>query len=217
MPKQERKNENKTFRLEVKDIGDDGQVEGYLARFGNIDSYGDIIEKGAFTKTLDETKVFPLLWHHDPSEPRKVVGTFTGKQDAKGLLIKGDFLPDADAQIVRQKCTALLERGVKLGLSIGFQAIKVGFDKIKDQSVRLLQEIRLGEGSLTLFPSNPLALVTQVKSVDDSALTEEPGEEPTPGGEPQGHKNEPVEDHSLDGYAEALEVLRKFNSEVTHA
>lgn len=216
MAKQERKVEHKSLELEVKEIGDDGQVEGYLARFGNIDSYGDIIEKGAFTKTLDETKVFPLLWHHDPSEPRKVVGTFTGKQDAKGLLIKGDFLPDADGQAAREKCKALLGRGVKLGLSIGFQAIKVGFDKVKDQSVRLLQEVRLGEGSLTLFPANPLALVTQVKSLDDSALTEEP-DASTPPGEPQDDKSEPVEDHSLDGYAEALEVLRKFNSEVTHA
>lgn len=211
MAKKDRKYEYKSFELEVKEIGDSGELTGYLARFGNVDSYGDIIEKGAFTKTLEETKVFPLLWHHDPSEPRKVVGSFSGKQDSKGLLIKADFLPDPDSQTVRQKSQALVDRGVKLGLSIGFQAIKVAFDKIKNESVRILQEVRLGEGSLTLFPANELALVLQVKSddIDDNdALTEEP-DKSTPASESREHKDEPAIGHSLQDYAEVVKKFRE--------
>ena len=39
--------------FELKAISDDGVFEGYGAVFGNEDSQGDIIVKGAFAKTLD--------------------------------------------------------------------------------------------------------------------------------------------------------------------
>jgi HK97 family phage prohead protease len=35
--------------------------------FGNVDSYGDVIEPGAFAKTLQENPVVPILWQHDPT------------------------------------------------------------------------------------------------------------------------------------------------------
>ena len=164
MPKNERKMEHKFFPLEVKDFGDTGNLTGYLATFGNVDLGGDIVEAGAFKKTLAERPVNPLLWHHDPSEPAKVVGSFTASEDAKGLFIDADFLPDPDSQNMRTKVRALKERGVKVGLSIGYQVIKSAWDKVKGEPVRLLKEIRLNEGSLTLFPMNELALVTGVKS-----------------------------------------------------
>ena len=205
--------EHKNIELEVKDSGDTGGLTGYLSTFGNVDQGGDIVEAGAFTKTLTERPVNALLWHHDPSEPAKVCGSYTAKQNDKGLLIDSDFLPDPDSQNIRMKVKALKERGVKVGLSIGYQIVKFSIDKVGGELVRRLKELKLNEGSLTLFPMNEQALVTGVKADDGGdlppiqycehcieALSEEPGKT-TPAAEPLTIKSEPVIDHSLTDYA----------------
>src|SRR5260221_110039 len=52
-----------------------GIFEGYLSVYGNVDSYKDIVEPGAFTKTIKDARgrqgkyLFPLLWQHDPKDP----------------------------------------------------------------------------------------------------------------------------------------------------
>jgi hypothetical protein len=200
MAKNERKIEHKDCQFEVKDFAETGSLTGYLSTFGNIDLGGDRVEAGAFTKTIKENPAKVLLWHHDPSEPAKVVGSFTAKEDAKGLFIDADFLPDPDSQNVRTKCRALRERGVPLGLSIGYQVIRDAFETVAGKTVRILKELKLNEGSLALFPMNELALVTGVKSNgNDPALTEEPGNT-TPAGAPQDDKSTPDFDvHLLEG------------------
>jgi hypothetical protein len=199
MAKNERKVEYKDFEFEVKEFGDTGGLTGYLSTFGNLDLGGDIVEAGAFKKTLQERPVNPLIWHHDSFEPHKVVGSFTAKEDAKGLFINADFLSDPDSQNMRTKLRELRERGVKLGLSIGFQAIKFVWDKINGEPVRLLKELKLNEGSLTLFPMNELALVTGVKSNDGDPTLAAGPDASTPAVEPQDDKSMPDYLHLLDG------------------
>jgi hypothetical protein len=203
MAKHERKIEHKGYEFEAQEFKESdglGGLTGYLSTFGNLDAGDDIVEAGAFTKTLQERPVNPLIWHHDPSEPSKVVGSFTAKEDAKGLFIDADFLPDPDSQNVRIKVRALKEKGVKIGLSIGYQVIRFAWDKVRGGSVRLLQELKLNEGSLTLFPMNDMALVAGVKSDDgDTALPGGPDASTLPG-EPHDDKNTPEKYlHLFDG------------------
>lgn len=42
-----------SFQLESAD-GESGEFSGYAAVFGNVDSGGDIIERGAFSETIRE-------------------------------------------------------------------------------------------------------------------------------------------------------------------
>ena len=156
--------ETKIFRMAIKDLSDEGQFQGYLSVFGNVDHGGDLVEAGAFSKTLQENKAFPLLWAHSSQEPHLVVGTFHGKEDKRGLLIDGEFFRDLDGgkqayDVVKK----LYEKRVKVGLSIGYKAIQWDMDKDDTQPVRRLKEIQLYEGSLTLFPMNDQALVQAVK------------------------------------------------------
>ena len=60
-----------SFAIEEKADGSKvGRFEGYLSVFGNEDRYGDIVEPGAFTRTIEQNGGrFPLLWFHDPAEP----------------------------------------------------------------------------------------------------------------------------------------------------
>lgn len=211
MRKLERNIEHKDCPFEVKDFAETGSLTGYLSTFGNVDLGKDIVESGAFAKSLQERPVNPLIWHHDPSEPAKVVGSFTAKEDARGLSIEADFLPDPDSQNVRTKCRALRERGVPLGLSIGYQVIKFAWDKVRGETVRILKELKLNEGSLVLFPMNELALVTGVKSDDgDPALAGEPGD-PTLAGAPQDDKSTPEAD-GLHLLAQFRDSIKELNS-----
>jgi len=156
--------ERKTFPLEIKEFSENGVLIGHLATFGNIDRTRDIVEKGAFKKTLKEKKVFPFLWHHNPSIPDLVVGTFKGAENEHGLEIMAEFFDDEESQKVRKKTKRLIDRGVNVGLSMGFRSIKEKYDTVDGQSVRRLLEIALEEGSITLFPANELALAENVKS-----------------------------------------------------
>lgn len=148
--------ESKEFRLDVKAIGDEGLFEGYAAVFGNVDLGGDVIEPGAFKKTLSENPRIPILWQHDPKEPIGV--TLEAREDAKGLLVKGQLNLETTKG---REAYALLKQGALRGLSIGYDAVK----EVWEGSIRRLKEIRLWEWSLVTFPMNPAAQVVAVKSV----------------------------------------------------
>lgn len=89
--------------IEIKGAGPDdglpdGTFVGYASVFGNVDSYGDIVEPGAFTDTLETWRAkgdpIPLLWGHDMYDPFSNLGHINADdavEDDKGLLVKGTF------------------------------------------------------------------------------------------------------------------------------
>lgn len=148
--------ETKDFMFDIKSVEDNGIVEGYAAVFGNKDLGNDIIDPGAFKKTINERKNVPLLWYHQPPEVLGLV--FEMEEDNKGLKSRSQI--NLDTQLGREKFS-LIRQGAIKGMSIGFEAIKETWDG----TVRRLKEIRLWEISLVTFPMNPLAQVTNIKAV----------------------------------------------------
>lgn len=155
--------EHKDFKFEIKadTLQDDGSFEGYASVFGNIDSYNDKIEAGAFTKTLRESKQFPMLWSHDVWSPP--IGIITAKQDDHGLLVKGSLNLNVARAI---EIYELLKQKALNGLSIGFNSIKFGFIEKANQMIRVISEIKLWEISIVIFPANAKAQINDVKSFD---------------------------------------------------
>ncbi|HGU6173200.1 TPA: HK97 family phage prohead protease [Escherichia coli] len=148
--------EQKGFKFDVKSIDEQGIFEGYAAVFGNVDLGGDIIEPGAFKKTLQENPRMPILWQHNPAEPIGV--TLEAYEDGRGLKVKGQL----NLETTRgREAYALLKQGALKGLSIGYDSVKEAWEGTK----RILKEIRLWEWSLVTFPMNPLAQVAEVKAV----------------------------------------------------
>ena len=144
------------LHLEVKDVSDDGTFRGVLSPYGNIDDGGDVVDPGAFARTLKENgPTRPMLWQHLTEEP---VGMLTLTDSPVGLLCEGKFLFDA-ALPTSRKAYLLLKNKIVKGLSIGFQSVA---DEVID-GVRHLKEIKLFEGSIVTFPMNEMALVTAVK------------------------------------------------------
>lgn len=146
--------------FEIKSLSDAGQIEGLLAGFGNVDSHGDRILHGAFTKTLAErgNRPLPMLLHHDMHRP---IGAWKSWEERReGLYVKGALtLSVADAQ----EAHALARDGALTGLSIGYRAKRERLDRAG--LANELVEIELFEGSLVTVPSNPSTHVTTVKSV----------------------------------------------------
>jgi uncharacterized protein len=149
--------------LDLKALGEDGVIAGYGAVFGNRDSYGDVIQPGAFKRSLADhrrNKSRPkMFWQHDPSQP---IGSWTEiTEDDKGLLVTGQL--NMDVQRGRE-AFALLKAGDIDGLSIGYRVVKASEDET--QGVMLLKELTLVEVSVVSQPANPLALVSAVKAAE---------------------------------------------------
>lgn len=156
--------EHLTVPIQWKAGGDAGTLEGYASTFGNVDLGGDIIIKGAFTKTIANIKAngIPFLADHVASTA-SVLGTlFDASEDDNGLRIKARFSSAPSAQDVRTK---LLE-GHLNRLSIGYDPVEYAFVDGEDgRQNRKLIEIKLWETSVVVFPMNPEAAVTRVKSM----------------------------------------------------
>jgi HK97 family phage prohead protease len=144
----------KNIRVEIKAIAEDGTFEGLLSTYGNVDKGGDLVEPGAYTKTMRERSgEVPLLWQHDPHEP---IGKLELSDTAEGLRVKGTLMLDLPTA---KKAYLLIKNQVIKGLSIGYEVVK----KEMTGGVRRLKEIKLYEGSIVTFPMDELALISAVK------------------------------------------------------
>ena len=110
----------KDFALKIKEIGDDGTLEGYGSVFNNIDSYGEKVMPGAFAESLARHKregtSVAMLWNHDTYQPIGIWDELS--EDGKGLKAKGRFL--LDIQRAREIYTLAKNKGIG-GLSIGYR------------------------------------------------------------------------------------------------
>lgn len=151
------------FRIETKEITELGQFTAYASVFGNADWYGDVVEKGAFLKSIRNHKkndTMPaLLWQHDTDD---VCGKILeAKEDDYGLLITGQFNLDSDCG---KNTYATVKAGDVKTLSIGFNTIKWEYmDAKKPFDGRRLFELELWECSIVTFPANMAAKIQAVK------------------------------------------------------
>lgn len=150
--------EVKTFPMQIRSVSEEeGEFTGYAAVFGNRDSYGDVIEPGAFAESIAaKTDGVPVLWQHDPWEPIGVSAELA--EDERGLRVKARVSKVAQRG---REALHLMGMGALTGLSIGFRVL----EREIDAGTRRLTKIDLWEFSPVTWPANELALVTGVKSL----------------------------------------------------
>ena len=124
-------------------------VTGYLSAFGNVDSDNDIIEKGAFSKSINErfNDIF-YLQQHDWSKP---LGKFKKLvEDEKGLYFEGEIINTSFGEDQLK----LYEAGIVKEHSIGFTTVKSDFKQENENYIRIIKEVKLYEGSAVTLGAN---------------------------------------------------------------
>jgi len=139
------------------------RLEGIASVFGVVDEQGDIVEKGAFTKTIEERVPRGLVRLMD-SHRYDISHTLGTVREAKetdlGLWFSADLASTPDAQVAAQKAAE-----GHLKLSIGYQTVNDAWEKQNGRMVRKLKEVKLLEISLVPLAANESTAVTLVKAV----------------------------------------------------
>ena len=142
----------------------------YYSAFGNVDSDGDVIMPGSFTKTLKENgpNATNRIWHlFNHSTDKPIAKPFEMMEDGFGLKARVK-MPNTT---LGNDTYELYKEGHITEHSIGFQTIKSqaksGYNEIN--------EIKLFEGSSVLWGANANTPTVGVKSQIKSVLVDEMG------------------------------------------
>ncbi len=152
-----RKTEYKTIDFELEEYNEEeGIFSGYAAVFGNVDSGGDIIEPGAFTKTIAEGvgRVKILSGHNDALLPIGI--PLELREDSRGLFIRAKISDTALGRDVK----TLIRDHVLGELSIGYDPVVFEYD---ETGIRHLREVKLWEVSVVTWAMNDQAVITNFK------------------------------------------------------
>lgn len=140
----------------------EGQFVGYASAFGNEDSYGDVVQPGAFTKTLDEWSEkgaqIPVLWGHDMNDPfANIGGVVKAEEDESGLKVT--------AQLDMDNPTAVQVYRLLKGRRIDTMSFSYSIrDSEKKGGQTHLKDLKVYEVSVVHVPANDQAQVLAVKS-----------------------------------------------------
>lgn len=141
---------------ELKAVGDDGLEEGQfkalISVFNTIDTYGDVVMPGAFTKSLEEWTAsgfpLPVIWSHQWSDIwSHIGGSSRYEQTEKGLVVVGDLDLDNPTAVQAYR---LMKSGRITQFSFGFDVIDGGWGVRADaegneRDVYELRELKLHE------------------------------------------------------------------------
>ena len=161
---------------ELKFAADDGaqamSFTGYGAVFGNVDSYGDVIEAGAFSKFLADVKSGEQPWpamlsQHGgwqmSAEDMTPIGVWTDfSEDGHGLKVEGQ-LADTPRGREMHALMKMSPRPAIDGMSIGYIAKEWEPRTKPEDPKRRLKRIDLIEVSIVTRPANGKARVESVK------------------------------------------------------
>jgi HK97 family phage prohead protease len=158
----------KSTIAKIGDIEVKGQtVAGYFAAFNTLDYDEDVIEPGAFEKTISErgpegtNQIFHLFQH----DPWKVLGKPNVlKEDNYGLYFE---TPIVDTQLGID-AVKLYAAKVYNEHSIGYRVMAWAEEERNGVTVRVLKELKLWEGSTVTWGANENTPFVGFKTLDKS-------------------------------------------------
>lgn len=151
--------EIKLEALELKAVeeGKNLYIEGYASVFGVVDTYNDIIVKGAFLNTIQgkNFKRIKFCYQHEFTE---VIGKIVElREDEVGLWFKAKL-----SNTTKGKDVGVLVSDEAIGeISIGYRSVQYDVDNAT--GIRTLSEVELYEISLVSRAANSEALITSTE------------------------------------------------------
>ena len=159
--------EHKSLALadaQFKMASDGAHFVGLASTFGNVDSYGDTIVKGAYAETLTKNGLPRMFWNHN-ADAVPLGKWVKAEETDSGLLMTGEFTP---GNAMAQEVKAALMHGTVDSMSIGYR-LKKG-DYTDTDTGRIIKNVsQLAEVSIVTFPADKFARVdlSSVKSYAD--------------------------------------------------
>lgn len=176
-----------------------GIFEGYASVFGNIDSYGDKVIKGAFAKSLaksfpNDGAGIPCYWSHRMDDPEFILGkTISAVEDDHGLKVRVSLDLDSPKAAAAYRA---LKAGAVNQMSFAYEVVDSHFVPEKDAKfggVNELRELNIFEVSVVQIGANTATSIDMVKSAmknDDSVSISTPS--------------------AIERLEEAIEILREI-------
>ena len=137
------------------------ELTGYATQWDVVDSYNEVVDRGAFTKSIVEQMskgMIYLLYDHSWSVECLVGTVIEAVEDDYGLKFRATISGTDDAQRICQ----LVDEGHAKFLSIGYNPVKEVYNE--SEKVIHVQEVKWREVSVVLFPANEGAVITGAKS-----------------------------------------------------
>jgi len=144
-----------------------GTFTALVAVFGNVDSDGEVTDKGAFTEALAERPTVPIMWSHGHGTSDIVGYSTKAEETDEGLLLEWKAL---DTEIGRS-VAELLEVGAITDFSYSAVVEDYTLEKSDEGEIRHLTKLDLWEAGPCLRGANPLAKLKSQDSpeTDDAA------------------------------------------------
>lgn len=161
-----------------------GIFEGYASVFGNVDSYGDRVLKGAFSKSLaksfpNDGAGIPCYWSHRMDDPEFILGkTLSAVEDDHGLKVRVSLDLDNPKAAAAYRA---LKAGAVNQMSFAYEVVDANFVPEKGAKfggVNELRELNIFEVSVVQIGANTATSIDMVKSAmknDDSISISTPG------------------------------------------
>ena len=194
--------------MDVKSISDaEGIVEAYVSVFDVVDSYGDVVVKGAFAESL-ERKLPKVVYSHDWKE---IIGKVVeAKEDDHGLLVKMKLTMEVQRA---RETFALLRDGAIDEFSFGYT---VEEKEVRDDGVTVLKKVNVYEVSPVLMGANPETEPVSIKSAEkDDGDTQEKEAQKEKGAEAKGDVQDIIDERTKrekkwEKFREASEIFDAF-------
>ena len=147
-------------QAEISDIDNKlGIVKGYGSVFGNVDSDNDIVQRGAYSRTIKNNgSRVKYLYQHDITKPIGKIKEL--EEDEYGLK----FVAEIPKTTFGTEVLELLKYGVIEENSVGMQVLD---RENREDGVRVITEAKLYEISAVTLAANDQAKILDVKSKHD--------------------------------------------------
>jgi HK97 family phage prohead protease len=148
----------KNFKIDNIQEDDKGLIiEGWGAKYGNKDAYGDIMQAGSCARTIKERgDRIAFCYQHDIYNPIGKILLIEDRTEGLFLSVK---ISDAEDDIKTK-----IREGILSEMSIGYRTINCIPSVVDGEDVNLLTEVMLYEVSLVTIAANPEAVITGMKS-----------------------------------------------------
>jgi HK97 family phage prohead protease len=161
----------KNHTIELKAGPQDGLGEGqfvaYASVFGNVDSYGDIVTKGAFANDLARWEKsgnpIPLLFGHNMTDPDYNIGSvLKAEEDNIGLKVTAQL----DLENPKAKQVYRMLKGRRINqMSFAYDVVDGSTENIDGADVYEIRDMKLYEVSVVTVGANQETEILSVKQM----------------------------------------------------